>query len=100
MDGLHKRASGQYELSGEMTFASVPSLWKNADWSADDAREIHLDLAKVERFDSAALALLLGWMASLEQAKRSLILLNVPPKMVEIAQVSNLDALLNLEAQR
>jgi len=96
---LQKIDDNRYGLTGDLTFQTVPALWKSSELALTSAGEVCLDLCKVERFDSSALALLIGWMEVLERKQLTLKLINVPTKMLDIARVSGLDTMLNIHWQ-
>ena len=55
---------GQVKLSGELTFASVPEVYRQLAARDEQWRNAtRLNLAEVSRADSAGLALLLQWCA-------------------------------------
>jgi ABC-type transporter Mla MlaB component len=54
------------------------------------------DLAKVQQFDSSSLALLLAWRRFAHANDKVISFLNVPSRLVEVAQLSGLDHVLQL----
>lgn len=95
---VEKTATGTYRLAGELSFTTVPQVWSRAmalireDATASDA--FRIDLADVERADSAGVALLLEWLREARRRGKRLQLDNMPAQMQSIARVSGLDDLL------
>lgn len=95
---IARSGPGTYRLSGELSFTTVPQVWTAArrliaeDGSGSSA--LHLDLAGVERADSAGVALLLEWLREARRQGRHLRLDNVPAQMQAIARVSGLEELI------
>lgn len=79
-----------------MTFATAPRLHAAglAALRADPQPRIELDCSAVSEADSAGLAVLVGWLAWAREAGCELRLRNLPPKLLEIARISELDPLL------
>jgi len=91
---LKPAGPGDYQLSGCLDFASVPGLLRQGnDWLGDGIR-VQLDLSGVTHCNSAALGLLLEWRRQAAARKTSLHLRNIPPSLLEIARVSELESLL------
>jgi phospholipid transport system transporter-binding protein len=57
--------------------------------------EINLDLAQVERVDSAALALLLEWIAQVKEKGGRVSLKGLPESLLAIARLCQVDSTLN-----
>lgn len=94
---LEQVAAGQYLLKGELNMYSVPQLFADSQSQlAGLSGEVSIDLAEVSRSDSAGLALLLAWLRLAQQHQLTLRFRNLPEQMRQIAQVSELDALLPL----
>lgn len=83
-------------LAGELSFASVPGLLDQGLKEFDFASSIQLDLGDIDHADSAGLALLLEWMDIARAAGGSLSLKHIPDSLLDIARMSNLEALLPL----
>ena len=82
---------GQYRLSGELTFHTVPDLLRQGQGLFEGCSTFVLDLQEVTRADSAGLALLLEWLRRCRHRKQDLFFRNLPQALSEIARVSNLD---------
>lgn len=83
-----------FNVSGELVFATVPAIAKETETLFVNTKELVIDLSGVTRVDSAALALLVEWLANAEKRQKTLNFKNVPPKLIAIARVSNLEEVL------
>ena len=83
-------------ISGELTFASVPALWKRCCSSFSERTELEIDLSDIQRADSAGLALLVECVRQARQTGKSIRFFNIPSQMLAIARVSSLDQILPL----
>lgn len=85
---------GQFALQGAVTFATAgPLLGAGARAFAGQA-SVTVDLAAVTRVDSAGLALLLEWLRQGRAAGRSTRFTGLPDKLLAIARLAGVDALL------
>lgn len=89
--------SDLFDLSGNLTSNEVSRLFRAAS-----ARQVswpgQIDLARVERTDSSALALLLDWQARARSEGRALEFANPPPGLRVLAGLSQVDSLLGWES--
>lgn len=92
--------NGQVRLKGELSFISVPDLWKHSQrmFTASEKSTVVIDLAEVEKVDSAGLALLVAWSRLAKKSALTLQFIHVPPKLIALAQANKLDDLLGLDA--
>jgi phospholipid transport system transporter-binding protein len=93
---LEAVAAGRLKLVGDLSFRSVPRLLENSLDMIREVPEITVDLADVERSDSAGVALLVQWMREVRSQGKSITYLNIPSQMLAIARVSSLDTVLPL----
>ncbi len=84
----------KYLVSGPLQFDSVPELWKTSMGLINGASPLVLDLEKVTRTDSAALALLLEWMREARRRELEIHFKNIPDQMLANARASRLEHLL------
>jgi len=77
-------------------YAAVRELLENSLDMIREVPEITVDLADVERSDSAGVALLVQWMREVRSQGKSITYLNIPSQMLAIARVSSLDTVLPL----
>ena len=91
---LTAAGAGRFELSGEVGFDDVARLLEEGDAAFGNLQQAELDLARVTRADSAALALLLEWSVSAAAAGRLLRYRNVPRSIASLAGISDVAELL------
>ena len=87
---------GRLEIRGELSFASVPALWRDCRAQCTSGGTIDVDLAQIQRSDSAGLALLIEWLREAQRSGASLRFFNIPGQMLEMARASGLDQILPL----
>jgi len=98
MDAILIKQDGQYNLSGELSFQSVPILSDRIHGMIDDSVELIINLANVTHTDSAGVAMLIDWVHSARQQGKVIHFLNIPAQMRAIAQVSGVDEVLPLSS--
>jgi phospholipid transport system transporter-binding protein len=88
---------GRFRIRGEMTFGTVTALLAASRplFEGPEAA-LEVDLAGVERADSAGLALVIEWLRGARTAGKAIRFLNTSPQLRAIAQVSDLEGLLPL----
>jgi phospholipid transport system transporter-binding protein len=92
------RRDGVLEVSGRMTFQTVPELAaRSAQWFNASNPAVTVDLGKVTMADSAGLALMLDWMKQARAAKREIKFLNLPDQVRRLIRVSHLNSAFDLE---
>ena len=90
-------STGRFQIKGKLDFESVISLNLQAQKLFRNFREIIIDLSEVIYVNSAGLALLLDWKCLLVlQEKKSLELLNAPLKLLNLAQMSEIETILSI----
>jgi phospholipid transport system transporter-binding protein len=86
-------------VSGALTFDTVPALYKSsAGWFAGEG-ELIIDLAAVERTDSAGLALMIEWLRRARAANRPLRFVNAPAQVQTLIRVNGLSDALPVAAE-
>lgn len=87
---------GRVTVSGELTFATARDARQLGTLVLESSRAdtLVIDCSGVTRADSAGLAVLLDWLAWGRRRSRTLKLQNLPPSLVAIARISELDDLL------
>jgi phospholipid transport system transporter-binding protein len=89
-------SSSTQTVAGALTFETVPDLYQSSASWFEGAGELTLDLAQVERTDSAGLALLIEWLRRAQAANRTLRFANIPAQVQTLIRINGLqDALLN-----
>jgi phospholipid transport system transporter-binding protein len=92
---LQKVADGQYEVQGELTMYSVPSLARDARTMLSRLQgNIRISFSGVERVDSAGLALMIDWMRVAHDGQFTVLFEHLPKQLQRIAKVSELQDLL------
>ena len=84
-------------LKGELAFNTVASLDKQGQAAINKTNLINIDLQKLERVDSAGLALLLGWLRQAKQKQCEIVFHNAPMQLANLAKVSGLNDILMFE---
>lgn len=91
---LQCQSAGLYSLIGELSFETVPDLVSAGEQLFQSDREVSLDLSRLERSDSAGLALLVSWLRLARQQQCKLHFQQVPEQLLRLARVSAVDQLL------
>ena len=94
--GISEPTSGRIAVTGELTFASARDARQLGVLVLESSRadRLVIDCGGVTRADSAGLAVLLDWMAWGRRKARPISLENLPPSLVAIARISEVDELL------
>ncbi|MEX2517093.1 MAG: STAS domain-containing protein [Gammaproteobacteria bacterium] len=94
---LQSRAGGDWTLEGELTFTTVPALYDQARDAFAGSWPATIDLAGVDRVDSAGVALVIDWLRLARESRQPLSIRNVPQHMLSIAQLCGVGHLLEQE---
>ncbi|NOZ53572.1 MAG: STAS domain-containing protein [Gammaproteobacteria bacterium] len=89
------RSDGNYDISGDLSFETVSTLWQDSKTVFRNNGPLIVDLRQVSRSDSAGLALLLEWIRMARKTGQSIAFHNIPDQLQNIARVSGIDALLS-----
>lgn len=89
---INKNNSGEYVIEGELNNQTVPAISQKLHTllSNADGNKITFDLALVSRSDSTGVALLVEAMQLAKTANLSLLFINLPQQMQDIAGISGL----------
>ena len=87
--------NGRFILTGVMNFDSVIPLNLRANELFPDFNSITIDLSGVTYVNSAGLALLLEWKRKALLENRTIKILGVPKKLLNIARVSEIESILS-----
>jgi phospholipid transport system transporter-binding protein len=82
------------ELTGDLVFASVPSIWSQLEPLLRSNSSLTLSLGGVERADSAGLALLIEGLQRGWELGNPLRLEKIPASLWDLAGLCNVAALL------
>jgi phospholipid transport system transporter-binding protein len=91
---LEQVGAGRSRLTGPLTFDTVPQLLQQKPQLFADGGTVELDLAGVERSDSAGLALLVSWVRQARQHGGAITFLNVPDQLIGLAKVGGVEQIL------
>lgn len=91
---LEQMAAGRSRLTGPLTFDTVPQLVQKGGQLFAGHGVVELDLAGVERSDSAGLALLVSWVRQARQQGAAITFLNVPEQLLGLARVGGVERML------
>ncbi|MFC1689516.1 lipid asymmetry maintenance protein MlaB [Pseudomonadota bacterium] len=89
---------GSAHLAGELTFESVPGLYQRSQ-AVMSRQPNSVDMSDVTTVDSAGLALLLEWQASLQDASERLKFTNAPSSLMSLASLCEATGLLNISGR-
>jgi phospholipid transport system transporter-binding protein len=94
--GISEPATGRIVVTGELTFATARDARELGVLVLESSRaeRLVIDCAAVSRADSAGLAVLLDWLAWGRRHSRPMALENLPPSLIAIARISEVDGLL------
>ncbi len=89
---------GRFEVTGDLTFVSVPEVWKQARKSLLDVFEesLEIDIGAAQKFDSGGLALLVAWSRWAHCNKKNLVFRNATEQAKKLIQINKLQDMLNL----
>lgn len=90
---------GRWQLSGELDFYTVNTVIGHPGAAMQPGQAITIDLAGLQRADSAGLALMVEWLREAEGCGLTITFANVPPQLKSIARACGLDAILPLCAK-
>jgi phospholipid transport system transporter-binding protein len=91
-NGVSARHDGVVEVSGRMTFQTVPEfVARGAKFVNGGGVSLTIDMDKVTLVDSAGVALMLEWLAQARAAKRELRFINLHEQLRHLISVSGLD---------
>jgi phospholipid transport system transporter-binding protein len=92
---VREQANGVLAVGGVLTFDTVPDVYAaSVDWLGDATGPVTIDLAEVQKADSAGLALLIEWLQRAGAAGRELRFSNVPLQVRSLTRVSGLSEVL------
>jgi phospholipid transport system transporter-binding protein len=97
---LETVAQGRYRVKGELSFATVGALLEASRKDFEGAAALDIDLSGVEHSDSAGLALLIEWLRLAKRAGKRLSYSNLPPQLLAIARMSDVDDLLVADKEK
>jgi len=87
---LKKISDDQFAVSGELMMDTVMSVLNQMNGYLNSQVKISIDFSKVENSDSAALALIIAWLAKAKLSNIDVRLLKLPQQILDIAKASDL----------
>jgi phospholipid transport system transporter-binding protein len=97
-NGLASRGDGKFDLSGRLTFQTVPQFQTHAaSLLQGGAQPVTIDMKGVTQADSAGLALMIEWLQLARDGKRELLFANIPEQVSELIRVNGLQQMFGLE---
>jgi len=97
-NGLASRGDGAFDISGRLTFDTVPRFQDQAGGLLQgNAQPVTIDMQGVTQADSAGLALMIEWLQMARAAKRKLVFANIPEQMIDLIRVNGLQRMFGLE---
>ena len=94
---LERRGGGEFAVQGELDFDTVAALWRESEKLFREELPQCIDLAGVSRSNSAGVALLVEWLRQARRRDRRLHFVNIPPQMISIIEVADLDDVLPVD---
>lgn len=91
---IRRVGAGRFAVVGDMNFSTVDQLLDRSAEVFSYQDNLEIDLAGVERADSAGLALIIEWMKQARRSGAEIRLLNMPAQMRAISRTSELDDVL------
>jgi phospholipid transport system transporter-binding protein len=90
-NGFTARDDGVFEVSGRVTFQTVPQFLAQTDkWLHSGAGKVTIDLHGVTLADSAGLALMIEWLERARAAKRDIVFTRIPDQVRDLIRVNGL----------
>lgn len=97
-NGLTARGDGVFEISGNLTFQTVPRFQDQAgSLLQGNAQPVTIDMKGVTQSDSAGLALMIEWLQMARAAQRELVFAHIPEQMRDLIRVNGLQQMFSLE---
>lgn len=98
-NGFTVRDNGVFEVSGQVTFQSVPQFLAHTDkWLRAGSGKATIDMHGVTLADSAGLALMLEWQQLARAAGREIVFTSIPDQVRDLIRVNGLQKVFQLPA--
>jgi ABC-type transporter Mla MlaB component len=89
-----EQVQDHFNILGKLNYENIVSLYREGKMLLDCSEQICFDLAKLSPIDSSVIALLLSWLRYAKKNKKSFTFKNLPPQLIEIANVCEVMPLL------
>lgn len=86
--------AGRFRLEGEVGFGTVMYLLHESHHQFEHEQRVRLDLASVERINSAGLALVIEWMREAQRDGWTLEINNPPKELLAVARICDVEDIL------
>ncbi len=91
---IEPAAAGRLVASGELSFETAAQALRQGDGLITRGGTWVIDLSRIESGDSAGVAVLVEWLATARARDATLRYETIPPQMLAIARISDLEDLL------
>ena len=92
---LSDLGDGRFALAGDMSFDTAEQIRRASQNQFDGQASIEVNLSRVEMTDTAGLTLLLEWISGASHSDVEIRFLDIPEKILAIAQTAEVDELLS-----
>lgn len=94
---LSKVSDKSFGIKGVLMMHTVMTILNELSNCFDSQEEISIDFSEVENSDSAAVALIIAWLAKAKQRNIKIHLLHLPQQILDIAKASDLLEILPID---
>lgn len=94
MSTIEVNSAGQFEVSGELSFTTVPELNTRGLQLIAASPQPVFDLRNVTNSDYAGVALLTSWTRHAKKLGKAVFFINPPAQLLDMAKVSGLKDIL------
>ena len=97
-NGFASRGGGVFELSGRLTFQTVPRIQEHIGTMLQgEPQPVTIDLRGISLADSAGLALMIEWLQRARAVQREIVYANVPEQVRQLIRVNGLTQIFALK---
>jgi phospholipid transport system transporter-binding protein len=97
-NGFASRGGGVFELSGRLTFQTVPRFQEHiVAVFQGDPQPVTIDMRGISLADSAGLALMIEWLQRARAVKREIVFANIPEQVRQLIRVNGLTQVFGLK---
>lgn len=91
---LVDQGDGRFAVNGDLSFATANTLLRRSEKMFARHQSLAIDLAGVEKADSAGLALIIEWKSQAASRQADMRIEGVPETLIAIAKTSEVEDLL------
>jgi phospholipid transport system transporter-binding protein len=92
---IERTGAFHFQVHGPMTFEWVSNLLQQSEPLFADLPEVEINLERVEKADSAGLALMFEWMARATERDAKVLFTQVPESIHAVADLCQVESLLS-----